>query len=175
MWRKASSDIIGTEVSLSVPKMAEELTAGRINLAFLVSGAPSAAVQIMLDADDIRLLSINLRRVDMIAGSILNESEIDPNTYKAQFDGPTVTVSTRAVLVTTKDVDADIGAITAALFRAADNLKVGGQDALGTDLFALELHPDAMRYYKAHRALRGSGPRPRSSRSPARPWRLPLL
>jgi TRAP transporter TAXI family solute receptor len=139
------------KVFLSVPEMVCQLHGGEIDAGFFVGAVPSEAIKTILADDRVRLLSIDRPMMAKMLGSALEVSRIAPGTYGCQLVGEDAveTISTRAVLVTTKDVPFDVGRITRILFEGAHYLGVeGGAEAMARGDFSIPLHPAAVGYYR---------------------------
>ena len=140
-------------VFLPIPQMVNQLLGGDIDAAFFVESAPSPALKTLLANNQLRLLSIDRRKIAKMLGGPLTVSEIDPGTYQCQPEGaPAVeTIATRTALVTTEDLHSqfDIGRITKILFEGNAFLGVeGGAKTMAADLPSLPLHPAAAHYYR---------------------------
>jgi TRAP transporter TAXI family solute receptor len=141
-----------TLLFLPVREMVNQLRGGSIDAGFFVSGTPSEAMNAILQDGRFRLLSIDPHGLrDVIRStSAIAVTEFPPGTYGCQGEGepPIVTLSTKAVLVATNELD-DVKAITNAIIRAASFLGLeGGPDQMAKYLPSLGLHPDADEAYR---------------------------
>ena len=97
------------------------------------------------------LLSLEPQARSRLLGSAFETATIESETYACQAEGaPAIqTLATRAVLVTTDDVRADIGAITRRILEGEAFMGVaGGVDAMAKDAPSIPLHADAAEYYR---------------------------
>lgn len=146
-----SSDSI-EEVHLSGPEMVAQLSEGDIDAAVMVESVPSQVLLTALEDDGVRLLSVDRGRLaKIISGAALTVTKIEPGTYGCQPPGaPAVdTVATRAVLVTTENIELDVSKITRVLFQGAAFMgaKDGGS-SMAVELPSLPLHTQAVGYYQ---------------------------
>ncbi len=135
-------------IPLSVPDMLDRINNGEIAAGFFVSHVPSEAVKTILDNEEIRLLSIEPKKMTKLVGSAIRASRIAAVRYGCQLEGePAVeTLETRAVLVTTEDLPFNVQTITEAVFEGAGILGLE-KEAMATDL-SIPVHPEARKYYK---------------------------
>jgi len=123
---------------------------GEIDLGFFASHVPSHVLGPLVDDTDTILLSLAPKARVALLGSALSATVIEAGTYACQLEGsPEIqTVATRALLVTTEKVAADVSAITEALFDGEAFLGVpGGGDAMAEHIPSIPLHDEAEAYY----------------------------
>ncbi len=138
---------------LPVSDMVTQLHTGGIDAGFFVSFVPSEALKTVLSDTSFRLLSIEPKaRARIIGPSVFWTSAIESDTYACQADKePAIqTISTQAVLVTTKYLNGfDVKTITKAIFEGEAFLGIqGGAKAMAKILPSLPLHPEAEAFYK---------------------------
>lgn len=136
---------------LSVSDMVSRLQSGEIDMGFFVSYVPSGAMKAILNDDTIKLLSLGAKERVPMTGAVFAASMIEPGTYGSQKKGePAIqTIATRAVLVTTEDLPANVEKITRTIFKGAAYLGIDGDPKkMAEPLPSLPLHPGAKEYYQ---------------------------
>jgi len=154
---------------LSVPDMVDRIQNGEIAAGFFVSHAPSQAVKTLLANEEIRLLSIEPKKIAKLVGPAIKATRIATGTYTCQLEGePAVeTLETRALLVTTEDLPFDVHKITKTIFEGAAFIGIEAE-AMAEDLSSIPIHPGAKKYYQSAGYL----PSKRSIDWLERAWRL---
>ena len=143
-----------SEVSPQFMSDADMLTryySGEIDLGFFASHVPSHVLSPLVDDTNTVLLSMEPKARIGLLGPALTAATIEPGTYACQPEGsPEIqTLSTRALLVTTETVAADVEAITEAIFDGEAFLGIpGGRAAMAQFIPSLPLHPSAEAYYR---------------------------
>ncbi len=139
-----------TPIFLPVQDMVDKMHTGEIDCGFFVSYVPSDAVETILDDDNIRLLSIESRKLARLTGGVFKTHKIMPGTYASQREGESEisTIKTRSVLVCTEELGAiyDVKEITQAIFEGAESLGMVAKP-MAEDLPSIPLHPGAEEYY----------------------------
>jgi len=141
---------------LNFAEAADQLKDGVLDAAFITAGFPTAAVQDIASARDLKILPISRDVVDQLRATYpyYTSVTIPPNVYRGQ----TETVDTAAVmamLVTRQDLGEDlVYALTATLW---DNLgRLQAAHARGRDIttasarrgMPITMHAGALRYYR---------------------------
>ena len=136
---------------MSDSEMVNRYYSGDIDVGFFVSHVPSQVLRPVVDDTETVLLSLEPQARLRLLGPTLQTDTIESETYACQADGaPAIqTLATRAVLVTTEDVSANIGTITRLILEGAGFMRItGGMEAMAEDLPSIPLHADAEEYYR---------------------------
>jgi len=138
-----------SRILLPVPDMVDRIHGGEIDAGFFVSHVPSIAVRTILDNVEIKLLSLDPKRIAQMVRPNIEMTEIDDDEYACQLEGePAVkTIATRAVLVARENMP-KVYKITKAIFEGEAFLDIkGGAVTMRKELPSIHLHPDAKKYY----------------------------
>lgn len=141
---------------LNFAEAADQLKDGVLDAAFITAGFPTAAVQDIASARDLKILPISRDVVDQLRATYpyYTSVTIPPNVYRGQ----TETVDTAAVmamLVTRQDLGEDlVYALTATLWENLGRLQAA--HARGRDIttasarrgMPITMHAGALRYYR---------------------------
>lgn len=149
-----------SRILLPVPDMVDRIHGGEIDAGFFVSYVPSAAVKTLLDNVEIKLLSLDPKRIVKMVGPALDMTEIPQYEYACQLEGePAVkTIATRAVLVTRENMP-KVYKITKAIFEGEAFLDIkGGVETMKKPLPSLHLHPDTRKYFRKVGIIPGPTP-----------------
>ncbi len=140
--------------SSSASDMVNQLINGKVQLGFFVSYVPSEALKTVLNDKRFRLLSLNPQARARIIGQYLKTAQIDSNKYLCQAgEEPIQTIATRAVLVTTENLDSkfgiDIKKVTSAIIEGSQFLGIkDGFKAMDSVVQPIPLHPEAKKYFE---------------------------
>lgn len=136
----------------------ESLKDGKIDAAFIVAGAPTTAITELATTNGVYLIDIDgeLRDSILEACPYYTALEIPANTYPGQ-DEPVNTITVKATVVVSADLDADtVYNMTAAIFDHTEEIEQ--ENAKGKELtienategMAVPFHEGAARYYAEH-------------------------
>lgn len=136
----------------------ESLKDGKIDAAFMVSGAPTTAITELATTNGVSLINIDgeLRDKILQADPYYSPLEIPAGTYPGQ-DKPVETITVKATVIVSAAMDDDTAyRLTAAVFDHAD--EIAKENAKGKELslenategMAVPFHEGAARYYKEH-------------------------
>ena len=144
-----------TVVNGSFAEAADGLEKGEIDAAFIVAGAPTAAVEELARVKKIFLIPMDAEHISTLQGTyeFYTESTIPAGTYEG-IEEEVVTVSVRATLVASNDVSEDaVYDLLKALFENKDALveknvkfeSLNLEDAVKG--MSVPFHPGAQKYY----------------------------
>lgn len=144
-----------TVVNGSFAEAADGLEKGEIDAAFIVAGAPTAAVEELAQVKKIFLIPMDAEHISTLQGTyeFYTESTIPAGTYEG-IEEEVVTVSVRATLVASNDVSEDaVYDLLKALFENKDALveknvkfeSLNLEDAVKG--MSVPFHPGAQKYY----------------------------
>ena len=144
-----------TVVNGSFAEAADGLEKGEIDAAFIVAGAPTAAVEELAQVKKIFLIPMDAEHISTLQGTyeFYTESTIPAGTYEG-IEEEVVTVSVRATLVAANDVSEDaVYDLLKALFENKDALveknvkfeSLNLEDAVKG--MSVPFHPGAQKYY----------------------------
>lgn len=141
---------IDAELStLSIVDMESRIQEGDLDVGFFFSIVPSEALGTMLESDEIRLLSIGPTTFKQLTQNGWGfEKTIIEDQYGCQLETESKieTITTRAVLATTKDLPFDVKEITRLIYKNARFIDIA-RDTMADDL-SIPLHPGADDFYK---------------------------
>lgn len=136
----------------------ESIKDGKIDAAFICAGAPTTAVADLATAKDVYLVSIDDEHMEKLLDTCpwYASLTIPAGTY-ATFDEDATTITVKATLVCSADMDDDVAyAIVATIFDNVDDIaELHGKGAeldltFATDGIAVPFSAGAARYYAEH-------------------------
>lgn len=130
----------------------EALQDGKIDAAFIVSGAPTAAVTSLAASRDVYLVELDDAHIEKLkaASPYYSKNVISADTYGMDADATTVAVG--AVIIAQDDVDEDdVYNVISGIFDSVDTLGHAKKDELSMDFAAgvtdVPYHPGAAKYF----------------------------
>lgn len=144
-----------TPIYQSFGDSTESLKDGKIDAAFICAGAPTTAVTDLSTAKDVYLISIDDEHMEKILADCpwYASLTIPAGTYEG-FDQDTTTVTVKATLVCSADLDEDtVYTLTSTIFDGAEDiaaLHAKGEELsveFATDGIAVPFHAGAAKYF----------------------------
>jgi hypothetical protein len=141
---------------LSFAESAEQFKDNHIDAFIVVAGIPNSAIMDVGTVRNLRLLSIDAPKIDMLDKKypFLTPAKIPANTYKGQAEEVS-TVAVNAVLIVNAEMKDDVVySLTKALFE--NQAELGASHAKGKELslekaykgVSIPFHPGAAKFYK---------------------------